>query len=105
VERIAKRISGPERGNFGVSEVMREGIKFTCQRIRAASTISALRDDRRGTLEEETMPNTPTKCAHAACTCTAPVGKKFCSTHCEGTKSMMTLACHCGHNGCDEKAK
>jgi hypothetical protein len=34
----------------------------------------------------------------------APAGKKYCSTHCEDAKTMMTLACHCGHPGCDEKA-
>jgi hypothetical protein len=50
------------------------------------------------------MQNTPTKCAHMACTCMAPAGKKFCSTHCEDAKGMTTLSCHCGHHGCDEKA-
>jgi hypothetical protein len=34
----------------------------------------------------------------------APPGKKYCSTHCEDAKKLTTLACHCGHNGCDEKA-
>jgi hypothetical protein len=34
----------------------------------------------------------------------APVGKKYCSTHCEDAKKLTTLACHCGHYGCDEKA-
>jgi hypothetical protein len=50
------------------------------------------------------MPNTPSKCAHMSCTCMAPAGKKFCSTHCEDSKSMTTLSCHCGHHGCDDKA-
>jgi hypothetical protein len=56
-------------------------------------------------LQEDPMPNTPIKCAHMACNCMAPAGKKFCSTHCEDAKSMTTLTCHCGHVGCDEKAK
>ncbi len=51
-----------------------------------------------------TTPAAPIKCAHMACTCMAPVGKKYCSQHCEDTKKMMTLSCHCGHVGCDEKA-
>jgi hypothetical protein len=34
----------------------------------------------------------------------APAGKKFCSTHCEDSKGMTTLSCHCGHAGCDDKA-
>ena len=51
-----------------------------------------------------TTPAAPMKCAHMACNCMAPPGKKFCSRHCEDTKKMMTLSCHCGHVGCDEKA-
>jgi hypothetical protein len=50
------------------------------------------------------MSTTPAKCAHMACTCIAPTGKKYCSTHCEDAKGMTTLSCHCGHHGCDEKA-
>ena len=66
----------------------------------------ALQETRTDGLQEDPMQqNTPTKCAHMACTCMAPVGKKFCSTHCEDAKGMTTLTCHCGHVGCDEKAK
>ena len=51
-----------------------------------------------------TTPTAPIKCARMACNCMAPAGKKYCSQHCEDAKKMMTLACHCGHYGCDEKA-
>jgi hypothetical protein len=50
------------------------------------------------------MSSTPAKCAHMACSCTVPAGKKYCSTHCEDAKGMTTLTCHCGHHGCDDKA-
>ena len=89
---------------------------FPCQGMWGGSRLSALREAgandplrkytrwERGLFQEESMPNTPTKCAHMACTCMAPTGKKYCSMHCEDAKSMTTLTCHCGHHGCDEKA-
>lgn len=40
------------------------------------------------------------KCAHEACTCIPPDGKKFCSQVCEDSKKVTHLTCQCGHAGC-----
>jgi len=40
------------------------------------------------------------KCAHPACSCVAPEGKKFCSAPCESAKNMIELSCQCDHPGC-----
>lgn len=40
------------------------------------------------------------KCKHAACSCMAKEGSKFCSQQCEDAKDLTTLACECGHPHC-----
>jgi hypothetical protein len=42
----------------------------------------------------------PKKCANMACTCIAPVKKKYCSDHCEGMGSKTEILCLCGHADC-----
>ena len=42
------------------------------------------------------------KCAHEACQCIAPEGKKYCSTYCEDAKDITELTCECGHAGCTD---
>ena len=38
-------------------------------------------------------------CANPPCSC--PVqGEKYCSVHCESTKSTVQIDCDCGHDGC-----
>jgi hypothetical protein len=44
----------------------------------------------------------PKKCAHPACRCIAPEGKKFCSQMCEDAKNVTALTCHCAHSACQE---
>ena len=51
--------------------------------------------------------NSKTKCAHAACRCTVPAGKKYCSDRCEqqsgaGTHAGKPGRCDCGHPGCND---
>jgi len=40
------------------------------------------------------------KCAHPACSCIAPEGKKYCSEICEDSKGVTELACDYKHPGC-----
>jgi hypothetical protein len=40
------------------------------------------------------------KCAHAACSCIVPDGKKYCSEICEDSTSVTELSCDCKHPGC-----
>ena len=40
------------------------------------------------------------KCDHAACSCMARDGSKYCSQICEDAKSMTEIACKCGHAVC-----
>jgi hypothetical protein len=40
------------------------------------------------------------KCAHTACTCTVPEGKKYCSQICEDSKQFTSIKCDCKHPGC-----
>ncbi len=40
------------------------------------------------------------KCAHAACTCPADEGSKYCSAYCEGKGSTTTIDCNCGCDSC-----
>jgi hypothetical protein len=40
------------------------------------------------------------KCAHEACTCICTDGKKYCSTHCEDSRKVTSLTCHCPHQDC-----
>lgn len=40
------------------------------------------------------------KCAHMACSCMVPAGKKYCSQMCEDSKGLTTLKCGCQHPGC-----
>jgi hypothetical protein len=40
------------------------------------------------------------KCAHTACSCTVPDGKKYCSQMCEDSKSVTSLKCDCKHPAC-----
>jgi hypothetical protein len=46
----------------------------------------------------------PKKCAHEACSCIAPEGKKFCSEVCESAKDVIELACQCDHAACKGQA-
>ena len=41
------------------------------------------------------------KCAHEACSCMAAPNSKYCSSFCEDSKDLTTIACDCGHTGCD----
>ena len=50
------------------------------------------------------MATNPSKCANDACACPTEAGKKYCSTHCEDTKNLTKLTCHCGHDSCKTKA-
>jgi hypothetical protein len=40
------------------------------------------------------------KCAHTACSCTVPDGKKYCSQMCEDSAGVTSLTCHCKHAEC-----
>ena len=40
------------------------------------------------------------KCAHPACSCTAPEGEAYCSVSCKDKKDLTELACQCKHAGC-----
>lgn len=40
------------------------------------------------------------KCAHPACNCPVPDGKKYCSTTCESAKNVTQLTCQCAHSDC-----
>lgn len=40
------------------------------------------------------------KCAHPACNCVPPDGKKYCSQYCSDAGNTMEIACNCGHAGC-----
>jgi hypothetical protein len=42
----------------------------------------------------------PKKCAHAMCSCLAAEGSTYCSTLCEDSKDLTTLACDCKHPAC-----
>lgn len=44
------------------------------------------------------------KCAHPACSCTAPEGEKYCSTYCHDAGSTLEINCNCGHAGCAQTA-
>jgi len=44
------------------------------------------------------------KCAHPACNCMAPAGKKYCSQYCADAADLTEIACECGHQGCVAKA-
>lgn len=44
--------------------------------------------------------DSPQKCSHPACSCTAPAGQSYCSTSCADAKSITELACQCGHPQC-----
>jgi len=46
---------------------------------------------------------TPKKCANAACTCTVPDKKKYCSDHCEGIANKTEIMCLCKHPDCGGK--
>lgn len=46
----------------------------------------------------------PKKCAHAACSCMAPEGQKFCSDRCASAKNMTELTCQCQHPACGGEA-
>jgi hypothetical protein len=46
------------------------------------------------------MSDETKKCAHPACSCIAPEGKKYCSEVCEDAKSMTELTCQCEHPAC-----
>jgi hypothetical protein len=50
------------------------------------------------------MPNSQTKCAHAACTCNAAEGGKYCSSRCEELRDQVVTKCPCGHAACTAKA-
>jgi hypothetical protein len=47
------------------------------------------------------MADETKKCAHPACVCTVPEGKKYCSTSCEDAKETLEISCNCGHPGCE----
>ena len=47
---------------------------------------------------------TSKKCAHPACNCLAPEGKKYCGDHCAGAKQMTELTCQCHHPACQGEA-
>ena len=53
--------------------------------------------------ERKIMPNTPKKCANAACTCPAPEKAKYCSAHCEGIANRTEINCLCRHEDCGGK--
>jgi hypothetical protein len=40
------------------------------------------------------------KCAHAACTCPADEGEKYCSAYCQGKAGTTTIDCDCGCPSC-----
>jgi metallothionein len=44
------------------------------------------------------------KCAHPACSCTAPDTQKYCSQTCQDAKNVTELACQCDHPGCRGEA-
>ncbi len=50
------------------------------------------------------MADKQEKCAHAACTCIAPEGQKYCSQFCQDSIGTTTLQCDCGHPGCERQA-
>jgi hypothetical protein len=39
-------------------------------------------------------------CAHPACRCPVPEGKKYCSQYCEDAGDEMEISCDCEHPGC-----
>ena len=43
----------------------------------------------------------PKKCAHTACACFAKEGEKYCSQYCQDAKDVTSIACDCGHPGCE----
>lgn len=43
------------------------------------------------------------KCAHSACRCSVPAGKRYCSEYCEKTRDsapMSKAGCGCNHPSC-----
>jgi len=50
--------------------------------------------------EARPMTKESKKCAHPACSCMAPEGKKYCSAPCESAKKMTELSCQCEHPAC-----
>ena len=51
------------------------------------------------------MKDDKNKCAHPACSCSAPAGEKYCSTYCHDARESLELHCGCGHAGCEVAAR